>query len=156
MSMYIVTYSFISSIDMLYESLSTANGVSEMIDSSETFSASSRNGWIAETINAFSKKIDLTNLLFLNMNNASDANFSLDIIEEEDEDEEAYCRYLVFILENEKIIKAHKELQTLFDYFAACSLSTQIQSFDFDMNDALEAMQEVNCLEYDINLVFRH
>ncbi len=145
MSMYISTYSFYSSSDVLYESLSTANGVSDMIDTSQAFSASSRNGWIAETINTFSKKIDLTNLSFLNINNANSANFKLEILEEEDD--EVYCQYLVFILDDEKNIKARKDLEKLFDFFVNCSLSAEIQSFDFDMTDAQDAIEEVKTLD---------
>ena len=150
MTMQIYSMSFVTPTEGLSAKLSTAKQVTDTLSEIEHFTACSGSNWIGEVIYEFSKKINLTNLQFLNIKNLNEADYRFDVIEEEDEDEEPYSRYLIFTLDGEKTIKAYKELQFLFNYFSSCALTSEIELFYFDMNDAQKAIQEVNAIEYDI------
>ena len=138
-----------------FEDLSTANQLDELLSKLGYFSACSGRGWIGEVINNISKEIDLNGLFFLKTDNANDANYRFDISEDEDEDEdedemEVFSRYLVFVLDSKKILKAIEDLERLFVFFKNSALSAKIRSFDFDMNEAQEAIREIDNSEYDL------
>ena len=116
------------------------------MNESEYFSACSGGNWIGEVINYFSKEIDLKYLNFLKISNEDYANYSFDVFDEEDE--EVYSCYLVFILSQGHIIKAIENLDELLKFFRECSLSLKIQSFNFVMSDAQDAIRRINNLDY--------